>query len=148
MNVRVQEVSWESHQTELRAVRNTVFIEEQNVPRELEWDGMDETSIHFIAETSDGDVIGTARLMPSGQIGRMAILNSYRGHGIGRRMLEMAIHSAHRSGMKEVFLHAQSYALEFYLKAGFIPDGLEFEEAGIPHRSMTRSTEDHERSIR
>ena len=148
MNVRVHEVSWESHQTELRAVRNAVFIEEQNVPRELEWDGMDETSIHFIAETSDGDVIGTARLMPSGQIGRMAILISYRGHGIGRRMLEMAIQSAYRSGMKEVFLHAQSYALEFYLKAGFIPDGLEFEEAGSPHRSMTRSTEDHERSIR
>ena len=148
MNVHVHEVSWESHQTELRAVRNAVFIEEQNVPRELEWDGMDETSIHFIAETSDGDVIGTARLMPSGQIGRMAILISYRGHGIGRRMLDMAIQSAHRSGMKEVFLHAQSYALEFYLKAGFIPDGLEFEEAGIPHRSMTHSTEDHERSIR
>tara|TARA_B100000749_G_scaffold125503_1_gene96327 strand:+ start:1539 stop:1985 length:447 start_codon:yes stop_codon:yes gene_type:complete len=148
LNVHVYEVSWESHQTELRAVRNAVFIEEQNVPRDLEWDGMDETSIHFIAETSDGDVIGTARLMPSGQIGRMAILISYRGHGIGRRMLEMAIQSAHRTGMKEVFLHAQSYALEFYLKAGFIPDGLEFEEAGIPHRSMTRSTEDHERSIR
>ena len=148
MNVHVHEVSWESHQTELRAIRNTVFIEEQNVPRELEWDGMDETSIHFIAETSDGDVIGTARLMPSGQIGRMAILISYRGHGIGRRMLEMAIQSAHRTGMKEVFLHAQSYALEFYLKAGFIPDGLEFEEAGIPHRSMKRSTEDRERSIR
>ena len=148
MNVHVHEVSWESHQTELRAVRNAVFIEEQNVPRDLEWDGMDETSIHFIAATSDGDVIGTARLMPSGQIGRMAILISYRGHGIGRRMLEMAIQSAHRTGMKEVFLHAQSYALEFYLKAGFIPDGPEFEEAGIPHRSMTRSTEDHERSIR
>ena len=148
MNVHVYEVSWESHQTELRAVRNAVFIEEQNVPRDLEWDGMDETSIHFIAETSDGDVIGTARLMPSGQIGRMAILISYRGHGIGRRMLDMAIQSAHRSGMKEVFLHAQSYALEFYLKAGFIPDGLEFEEAGIPHRSMTRSTGDRERSIR
>ena len=148
MNVHVHEVSWDSHQTELRAVRNTVFIEEQNVPRELEWDGMDETSKHFIAETSDGNVIGTARLMPSGQIGRMAILIPYRGHGIGRRMLDMPIQSSSRSGMKEVFLHAQSYALEFYLKAGFIPDGLEFEEAGIPHRSMTRSTEDHERAIR
>ena len=148
MNVHVHEVSWESHQTELRAVRNAVFIEEQNVPRDLEWDGMDETSNHFIAETSDGDVIGTARLMPSGQIGRMAILIPYRGHGIGRRMLDMAIQSASRSGMKGVFLHAQSYALEFYLKAGFITDGIEFEEAGIPHRSMKRSTEDRERSIR
>ena len=148
MNVHVHEVSWESHQTELRAVRNAVFIEEQNVPRDLEWDGMDETSNHFIAETSDGNVLGTARLMSSGQIGRMAILIPYRGHGIGRRLLDMAIQSASRSGMKEVFLHAQSYALEFYLKAGFIADGLEFEEAGIPHRSMTRSTEDHERSIR
>ena len=148
MNVHVHEVSWESHHTELRAVRHAVFIEEQNVPRDLEWDGMDETSNHFIAETSDGNVIGTARLMPSGQIGRMAILIPYRGHGIGRRMLDMAIQSASRSGMKEVFLHAQSYALEFYLKAGFITDGIEFEEAGIPHRSMKRSTEDRERSIR
>ena len=137
MNVRIHEVSWENHQSELRAVRNAVFIEEQNVPRELEWDGMDETSIHFMAETTDGDVIGAARLMPSGQIGRMAVLIPQRGQGVGRKLLDLAISSARQRGMEEVFLHAQSYALEFYQKAGFIADGDEFEEAGIPHRSMT-----------
>ena len=137
MNVRILEVSWENHQTELRAVRNAVFVEEQSVPRELEWDGMDETSIHFMAETTDGDVIGAARLMPSGQIGRMAVLIPQRGQGVGRQLLDLAISSARRRGMEEVFLHAQSYALEFYQKAGFIADGDEFEEAGIPHRSMT-----------
>ena len=140
MNVRIHEVSWENHQSELRAVRNAVFIEEQNVPRELEWDGMDETSIHFMAETTAGDVIGTARLMPSGQIGRMAVLIPQRGHGIGRRLLDRAIGSARQRGMEEVFLHAQSHALEFYQKAGFVADGEQFEEAGIPHRSMTRRT--------
>ena len=140
MNVRIREVSWENHQTELRAVRNAVFVEEQNVPRELEWDGMDETSIHFMAETTDGDVIGAARLMPSGQIGRMAVLIPQRGHGIGRRLLDRAISSARQRGMEEVFLHAQSHALEFYQKAGFVADGEQFEEAGIPHRSMTRRT--------
>ena len=140
MNVRIHEVSWENHQSELRAVRNAVFIEEQNVPRELEWDGMDETSIHFMAETTTGDVIGTARLMPSGQIGRMAVLIQQRGHGIGRRLLDRAISSARQRGMEEVFLHAQSHALEFYQKAGFVADGEQFEEAGIPHRSMTRRT--------
>jgi len=140
LNVRIHEVSWENHQSELRAVRNAVFIEEQNVPRELEWDGMDETSIHFMAETTAGDVIGTARLMPSGQIGRMAVLIQQRGHGIGRRLLDRAISSARQRGMEEVFLHAQSHALEFYQKAGFVADGEQFEEAGIPHRSMTRRT--------
>ena len=140
MNVRIHEVSWENHQSELRAVRNAVFIEEQNVPRELEWDGMDETSIHFMAETTAGDVIGTARLMPSGQIGRMAVLIQQRGHGIGRRLLDRAISSARQRGMEEVFLHAQSHALEFYQKAGFVAAGEQFDEAGIPHRSMTRRT--------
>ena len=98
---------------------------------------MDETSIHFMAETTDGDVIGAARLMPSGQIGRMAVLIPQRGQGVGRQLLDLAISSARQRGMEEVFLHAQSYALEFYQKAGFIADGDEFEEAGIPHRSMT-----------
>ena len=116
-----------------------MFIEEQNVPQELEWDGMDETSVHFVAESSDGGVIGTARLMPSGQIGRMAVLIPYRNHGIGRKLLDFAIGRADQLGVKKVFLHAQSHALEFYRKAGFVVEGPEFDEAGIPHRSMTRT---------
>mgnify|MGYP003307655053 CR=1 FL=1 len=116
-----------------------MFIEEQNVPQELEWDGMDETSVHFVAESSDDGVIGTARLMPSGQIGRMAVLSPYRNHGIGRKLLDLAIHRADQLGVKKVFLHAQSHALEFYRKAGFVAEGPEFDEAGIPHRSMTRT---------
>ncbi|MFP6795836.1 MAG: GNAT family N-acetyltransferase [Pseudomonadales bacterium] len=141
MSIRVYEVSWESHQTELRQVRNTVFIEEQKVSRDLEWDGMDETSVHFVAKTTDNQAIGTARLMQSGQIGRMAVLIPYRSHGIGRQLLDLAIRSAGQRGIEKVFLHAQSHALGFYLKAGFVEDGPEFEEAGIPHRSMTRFTE-------
>ena len=139
MKVRVHEVSWERHRSELREIRRAVFIEEQNVPQELEWDGMDETSVHFVAESSNDGVVGTARLMPSGQIGRMAVLTPYRNHGIGRRLLDFAIRRAGQRGFNKVFLHAQSHALEFYRKAGFVAEGPEFDEAGIPHRSMTRT---------
>ena len=75
MNVHVTEVPWASHRERLRSIRRTVFIEEQNVPQDLEWDGADEDSRHFLAVTEAGVDIGCARLMPSGQIGRNSSLS-------------------------------------------------------------------------
>lgn len=129
-------VPWSSHRKQLRAVREIVFIQEQEVPREIEWDGEDDAATHFLAVTEAGQAVGCARLLPSGQIGRMAVLPELRGTGLGRRLLDEAIEEAKRQGFTRVHLHAQSHALEFYRKGGFLPVGGEFMEAGIPHQAM------------
>jgi predicted GNAT family N-acyltransferase len=136
MEVHIVPVSWSSHRDQLRQVRETVFIDEQQVPRDIEWDGEDDVSTHFLAITEGGQAVGCARLLPSGQIGRMAVLPAYRGTGLGRRLLETVIEEAKRQGFSRVHLHAQSHASEFYRKGGFLPVGGEFMEAGIPHQAM------------
>ncbi|MFU8817628.1 MAG: GNAT family N-acetyltransferase, partial [Pseudomonadales bacterium] len=100
------------------------------------WDGEDEASSHFLALNAAGQPLGCARLLPSGQIGRMAVLREHRGGGLGTRLLQEAIEAAKRQGMPRVSLHAQIQAEGFYRKAGFLPLGEVFMEAGIPHREM------------
>lgn len=134
--VNVRSADWEQDQEALRKVRERVFIEEQQVPRELEWDQADAEALHFIAEDHRGDAIGTARLLPNGQIGRMAVLAERRGFGVGRALLDAAIEAARDQGRYSVFLHAQLQALDFYARAGFEQVGETFEEAGIPHVQM------------
>jgi predicted GNAT family N-acyltransferase len=138
VNVHVVAADWNRHGAEMRRVREAVFIEEQGVSREEEWDGLDETARHFVALNEAGQALGTARLLPSGQIGRMAVLKPQRGRGIGRRLLDCAVEAATAAGLPRVFLHAQLHAVPFYRKAGFDVDGEEFVEAGIPHVSMVR----------
>jgi len=137
VDVHVTEVPWATHGDRLRRVRELVFIEEQSVPRDEEWDGLDERAIHFLALNAAGQPLGCARLLPTGQIGRMAVLKPARGTGLGLRLLEAAIDTAGRQGHRRVFLHAQTHAIGFYRKAGFLPHGAEFMEAGIPHVEMT-----------
>ena len=132
----VTEANWEADQSVIREIRRVVFIIEQKVPKEDEWDGRDEGSWHWLATNYDDAPIGTGRLLPDGQIGRMAVLSDQRGRGIGFAILEAAVGKARRLGMVEVFLHAQTHALRFYVKAGFEPYGEEFEEAGIAHLAM------------
>lgn len=136
MDVHVVPVSWRTHRDALRRVRERVFIVEQQVPRELEWDERDDDATHFLALTEAGEAVGCARLLPDGQIGRMAVLPERRGSGLGRRILDEVIEEAKRQGFTRVHLHAQTQALGFYRKAGFLPEGEEFMEAGIPHQSM------------
>lgn len=131
----VREVEWDEHHQILIAIRTEVFVKEQNVPEELEIDGFDEDSFHFLASLSDRTNVGTARLLKNGQIGRMAVLEPYRNAGIGRQLLELAVNKACGLGLK-VFLHAQIQAVEFYLRNGFEAFGPEFDDAGISHRAM------------
>jgi predicted GNAT family N-acyltransferase len=136
VRVHVTQVDWNSHRDALRGVREQVFIVEQRVPKALEWDGEDDHAHHFIALNEAGQALGCARLLPSGQIGRMAVLPSYRGTGLGARLLQATIEHAKTLGMERVFLHAQRQAEPFYRKAGFLQEGGEFMEAGIPHVPM------------
>ena len=135
----VREADWAQDGPVLSEIRRQVFIVEQSVPQEEEWDGRDEESWHWLATDSDGKPIGTARLLPEGQIGRMAVLADYRSYGVGAAMLEAATDKAARLGFASVYLNAQSHALGFYERAGYVAEGEEFMEAGIPHRRMTRN---------
>ncbi len=119
-----------------RPVREKVFVEEQRVPRELEWDEWDERCEHALACDSKGRAIGTARLMPEGRIGRMAVIVEWRRRGVGAALLGALIALARERSMPRVTLHAQTHAAGFYRRFGFSERGGEFSEAGIPHVEM------------
>lgn len=127
-------VNWQDASTELSAIRSRVFIDEQGVPAELEWDGLDASAMHAKATSLTGEAIGTARLLPGGQIGRMAVLRRWRGIGIGTAMLQCLID--HAAEKERLFLNAQTSAESFYRRNDFETEGEIFMEAGIPHIRM------------
>jgi len=133
----VRQADWDVDREILRALRAEVFIREQSVPVDLEWDEFDERSRHVVA-IADGVPIGTGRLLPDGHIGRMAVLRKWRGHGVGSALLTTLIETARQLGVSRVMLNAQIHALPFYLRHGFQADGEEFLDAGIAHRRMWR----------
>jgi predicted GNAT family N-acyltransferase len=133
---RIRRADWERDAPALQAIRRQVFVREQQVPEALEWDGLDTEAVHVIAEGADGEPLGTARLLPSGQIGRMAVLAAHRRQGIGRALLLELVRSAGADALPDLFLNAQTHALPFYARLGFAPEGEAFDEAGIPHRRM------------
>ena len=134
----IREADWLTDGKELSKIRHLVFIVEQEVPREEEWDGRDKESWHWLASNSLQLNIGTCRLLPGGQIGRMAVIKEYRGFGVGTGLLKAAVIKAADLGFDKVYLHAQTHALEFYERLGFTKTGKEFLEAGIPHFYMTQ----------
>jgi len=135
----VRPVNWLATRDKLAAVRRTVFVFEQNVPEELEWDQEDERAYHVLATAEDGTPIGTGRLILQCQIGRMAVLKKWRRRGVGSAILKALLALAEKEGCAVVHLHAQTHAIPFYEVHGFTPCGEEFQEAGIPHRKMELS---------
>ncbi len=131
----IQIVDWRERKDTLKAIRKSVFIDEQHVPEELEWDGRDAECTQFLAVINSTPV-ATARLTAEGQIGRMAVLRDFRGRGIGSRLLAAVIEQAKHAGHKQVFLHAQVSVIGFYQQHGFTACGDVFIDAGIKHRSM------------
>lgn len=135
---RVATGGWDSLGAAARAVREAVFVKEQGVPREIELDANDDVSRHALACDANGTAIGTGRLLPDGHIGRMAVLAAWRGQGVGRALLERLLDEAAAGGMRQLVLNAQVPACGFYRRFGFVEEGAEFLEAGIPHRTMRR----------
>jgi YbgC/YbaW family acyl-CoA thioester hydrolase len=139
----VRNGSW----TELSAVaaplRRAVFVDEQQVPADLEWDEADAQALHVVALNRLGMAVGTGRLLEHapgiGRVGRMAVHQAARGAGVGQMLLDALLAAARQRGDSEVLLHAQTTAAPFYSRAGFTPRGENFVEAGITHVEMTRS---------
>lgn len=134
---QVRMAHWPADLQALRIVRETVFIDEQKVPVELEWDDLDNRAIHVLAEDNEGQPIGTGRLLSSGQIGRIAVLKHWRGKGTGAALLSTLITLAKEAGIAPIYLNAQKSAIPFYSRQGFQPKGPEFMEANIVHQKMT-----------
>lgn len=134
---KVKTVTWPDDQSTLKAIRFEVFVEEQNVPAEEEIDANDPLSIHAIA-WMDGQAAGCGRLLPDGHIGRMAVRKPYRGLGVGANVLQHLIDRARQRGDSEVVLSAQTHAIGFYEKFGFVVEGGEYLDCEIPHRTMRR----------
>ena len=107
------------------------------MPEALELDGRDANCIHALIEV-DGQAVATGRLSPDGRIGRMAVLASYRGRGLGGNLLAGLISAADHRNQRETYLHAQMHAIGFYERYGFVAEGPEFDDAGMAHRLMRR----------
>lgn len=135
--------TWDELGREAQAIRNEVFVEEQRIPKELEWDAADASCVHAVAYNRFGMALGTGRLLEHApgvsKIGRMAVRQSLRGGAIGRALLDRLADCARRRGDRELLLHAQTSAAGFYARAGFTARGKPFEEAGIAHVEMVRA---------
>ena len=134
--VRIRRALWPNDAAAVRQVREAVFVREQGVPAVLEWDGKDAGALHLLAEGPGSQPLATARLLPDGQIGRMAVLARWRGQGIGSRLLEMLLRIARDQAYPQPWLNAQNTAVRFYQRHGFLTQGRPFEEAGISHCRM------------
>lgn len=132
--------SWAELGADAAQIRTEVFVHEQKIPLEMEWDEADQTALHAVAYNTLGQAIGTARLLEhtpkAAKIGRMAVKRVLRGSSIGRDLLQVLIACARQRGNQEVMLHAQRSAQGFYARAGFLVRGEPFEEVSIPHVEM------------
>ena len=141
---QVELASWQVDEADLRAEREAVFLVEQAIPPEEEWDALDLPSRHVLVRAADGQPIGTGRLVPPAagddpahaHIGRMAVLADWRGKGVGAAIMRVLLEQARALGYGAVKLHAQSHAIPFYAQFGFAPCSEEYLECAIPHRTM------------
>ena len=134
--------SWTVLGADAAAVRTEIFVLEQGIPIEMEWDELDAEALHAVAYNSTGQPVATGRLLchapQTGRVGRMAVKRALRGTHLGLRILTALLDAARQRGDLEIVLHAQRSAEGFYLRAGFLPRGEPFDEVDIPHIEMIK----------
>ncbi|MGK0297372.1 MAG: putative GNAT family N-acyltransferase [Gammaproteobacteria bacterium] len=133
---KIIQANWEQDGDRIMMIRKVVFVEEQKVSLDEEIDNLDEQCRFVLAVNDDGDAIGTGRLLPTGKIGRLAVLKDFRKLGVGSELLKSLIDIAKTQSIPNIYLHGQTHAKIFYNKHGFIEEGEIFDEAGIPHFKM------------
>ena len=136
--IQVSLARWERDRAAIRSVRNTVFTVEQGISENVDFDGRDHECVHVLAHT-EGKTIGTARMLPDGHVGRIAVHEAWRGRGVGTRLVEYLTEVARDQGFSEIHLHSQAHATAFYSRLGFETRGEPFIEAGIEHVLMVRN---------
>ena len=140
MATYIEIADWATLQDAAAQVRVAVFVHEQGVPAEEEWDFDDATAVHAVLFDTSGQALGTARLLQPqagvAKIGRMAVMREHRGQGFGQRLLQAMVSMARYRHDQEVVLSAQRSAEGFYAQYGFEPVGEPYDEVGIPHVAM------------
>lgn len=136
MKREVLNTDWQTHAAQLRRVRAAVFVDELGVPEALEFDAEDAQAKHFIVFGEQAEPVACARLLDSGQLGRVAVLPEHRHQRIGEQLINRAVEVAQAQGIDRVFLNAQIAARRFYERLNFRPCSDEFSEAGIVHVCM------------
>ena len=147
MQFTVRRVDWQIDGAGVRSLRTNVFVKEQGVPEDLEWDHLDEGASHAVAYDEawprDATVIGTGRLIvdspTTARIGRMAVETAIRRSGIGSAILSFLEEEAQALGIHRITLHAQDYVKDFYRHHGYREHGETFMEAGILHVEMQKA---------
>ena len=134
--LNIQHADWAIVEREARHIRTAVFIEEQGITAEDEWDDQDTIALHFMVY-DEQKAIATARLLSNHSVGRVAVLSQYRGHGIGRILMQQIIAQAKIEKRPRLKLSAQVHAIHFYESLGFAVQGSEYLDCGIPHVDMT-----------
>ena len=137
-NISAITTNYKSNYKKICEVRFKVFVDEQNVPEELEIDGFDNDATHVLILLDD-KAIGTGRILTDGHIGRVAVLKKFRGKGVGKLIMKMLIEWAQENQLKTLWLSSQWHARGFYIDLNFTCTGDKFEEAGIDHIKMTRA---------
>lgn len=139
--LRVETGAWTKLGEDAGRIRTAVFVDEQRIPAELEWDEADASAVHAVAYNRLGQPVATGRLLPASggiaKVGRMAVHQVLRGSGFGEQVLRTLAAEAARRGDRGIELHAQRTAEAFYARLGFAARGEPYEEAGIPHITMT-----------
>lgn len=133
----IQHADWANLEKDARQIRSAVFIEEQGIAAEDEWDAMDAIALHFIVYDTQQHPIATARLLPDHRVGRVAVLKAYRGQGIGRILMQQIIAQAKNEQRPLLKLSAQVHAIHFYESLGFSVQEREYLDCGIPHVDMS-----------
>jgi predicted GNAT family N-acyltransferase len=134
--MRLELGDWNQMRVWAEPLRFEVFVNEQQVPPDIELDSFDPLSVHIVAFDEAGNAVGTGRLLPDGHIGRMAVAQAARGNGVGSAMLVALMAEARRRGHLQAVLSAQTHARDFYRRHGYEAHGEEYDDAGIPHVEM------------
>ena len=144
MLIEIIETSFDRHFAELKLVRQEVFVFEQSVPESLEADDRDSLCQHLLA-LSEGEPVGTARVdwEKQGKVGRVAVRKPWRGLGLGKRLMQRLESLARDRDVEFLWLHAQRDVIPFYESLGYVNEGSEFMEAGIPHQKMRKQIGDY-----
>jgi predicted GNAT family N-acyltransferase len=129
-------VCWHDGEPLLRPIREAVFIREQGIPAELEWDGLDESCRHALALSHQGDAIGCGRMLSDGHIGHIAVLPQWRKQKVGRAIVEALLDYARTHDYQQISVDAQPHYVPFYRSNGFVEQGEAFMDAGLPHIKM------------
>ncbi len=134
-NFQIEVVSWQQAEQDLRAIRTPVFIKEQAVAPDFEWDEIDQVAVHLLA-TQNNEPIACLRIIDFHKIGRMAVLKEFRGNGLGATLLLEAVKICKAHGSKIVHLSAQTHAIGFYEKCGFKVTSAVYQDVHIAHVDM------------